>query len=307
MHDLSRVAGMGWNRRCGAGELLHDFCDGDKLLHAGHGKHHGHFGTPTAIQDHHGRSRLHDQCGRDCGDDHLSDAELNLASWWGGTAKSQGIGVAGIPSLRKRRARIGAPVRGRFARVWSGASRAIGVSWWLFYSRERVLRERDGVKVSIKAGESANGQGVPSASSGQALRFRKAIRFASRLAPFRMTSVIALLLWSGAASATTYYVSSSTGNDGNRGTSAGAAWQTITHVNGQTFAPGDSILFRRGDVWNESLVPASSGAAGNPITFDAYGTGAPPNLTGYYAVPSTAWVHVTGNAWKAPCRRRTRR
>jgi hypothetical protein len=38
---------------------------------------------------------------------------------------------------------------------------------------------------------------------------------------------------------------------------------------------------------------------GNPITFDAYGSGAAPNLTGYYAVPSTAWVLVTGNAWKA--------
>ena len=155
------------------------------------------------------------------------------------------------------------------------------------------------MKVSIKAGESANGQGVPSASSGQALRFRKAIRFASRLAPFRMTSVIALLLWSGVASATTYYVSSSMGNDANNGTSTSTAWQTIAQVNGRSFQPGDSILFKRGDVWNESLVPASSGSSGNPITFDAYGTGAAPNLTGYYAVPASAWVLVTGNAWKA--------
>jgi hypothetical protein len=66
------------------------------------------------------------------------------------------------------------------------------------------------------------------------------------------------------------------------------------------FQPGDSILFKRGDVWNESLAPASSGSSGNPITFDAYGTGAAPNLTGYYSVPTTAWVLVTGNAWKAP-------
>src|SRR5208337_911029 len=44
----------------------------------------------------------------------------------------------------------------------------------------------------------------------------------------------------------------------------------------------------------------SSGVSGNPLSFDAYGTGAPPNLTGYYAVPTTAWVLVTGNAWKAP-------
>ena len=105
--------------------------------------------------------------------------------------------------------------------------------------------------------------------------------------------------WSGLVSATTYYVSSSTGNDASGGTSGETAWQTIAHVNGQTFQPGDSILFKRGDVWNESLVPGSSGSSGNPITFDAYGTGAAPNLTGYYTVPSTAWVLVTGNAWKA--------
>jgi len=59
-------------------------------------------------------------------------------------------------------------------------------------------------------------------------------------------------------------------------------------------------LFRRGDVWNESLVPPSSGTSGNPIAFDAYGTGPAPNFTGYHVVPGSAWVNVSGNAWKAP-------
>ncbi|MGA8273778.1 MAG: hypothetical protein WB919_19605 [Candidatus Sulfotelmatobacter sp.] len=116
----------------------------------------------------------------------------------------------------------------------------------------------------------------------------------------RWILIIILLGMSNLATATTYYVSSSTGNDTNSGTASLSPWQTIGHVNGQTFQPGDSILFKRGDVWNESLTPASSGTSGNPIAFDAYGTGAAPNLTGYYAVPSTAWVLVTGNAWKAP-------
>jgi hypothetical protein len=121
-----------------------------------------------------------------------------------------------------------------------------------------------------------------------------------RVKAARKIVVFAFLVWSGLASATTYYVSSSTGNDTNTGTSSSTAWQTIAHVNGQSFHPGDSVLFRRGDVWNESLTPGSSGSSGNPIAFDAYGTGAAPNLTGYYAVPATAWVLVTGNAWKAP-------
>jgi hypothetical protein len=101
------------------------------------------------------------------------------------------------------------------------------------------------------------------------------------------------------ASATTYYVSSSLGNDANSGTSASAPWQTLAHVNAQMFNPGDTVLFRRGDVWNASLVVPSSGTSGSPITFDAYGTGPAPNFTGYYAVPSNLWEPVTGNVWKA--------
>ena len=91
--------------------------------------------------------------------------------------------------------------------------------------------------------------------------------------------IILMIAVSGMASATTYYVSSSSGNDANGGTSSLTAWQTIAKVNSQTFLPGDSILFRRGDIWNESLVAPSSGTAGNPVAFDAYGTGPAPNFT----------------------------
>ncbi len=151
------------------------------------------------------------------------------------------------------------------------------------------------MRVSSKAESIAERKGI--------LRLRKTIRFADRLAPLRMTSagavVLLTLILSAGASATTYYVSFSTGSDTNSGTSAATPWQTIAHVNGQTFSPGDSVLFKRGDVWNESLAPTASGSSGNPIAFDAYGTGAAPNLTGYYAVPATAWVVVTGNVWKA--------
>jgi hypothetical protein len=159
------------------------------------------------------------------------------------------------------------------------------------------------VRISIKNASNVPTRGIPSTGSGQVLRLRNTIRFTNRIAPLRMpvVGVFALLLvMCGVRGfATTYYVSSSAGSDANSGISASSSWQTIAHVNGQTFQPGDSILFKRGDVWNESLTPGSSGSSGNPITFDAYGSGAAPNLTGYYAVPSTAWVLVTGNAWKA--------
>ncbi|HEV3308662.1 MAG TPA: hypothetical protein VGZ91_19620 [Candidatus Sulfotelmatobacter sp.] len=148
------------------------------------------------------------------------------------------------------------------------------------------------VRIWIKADESWNRVGI--------VRMRETIRCATLSAALRMTGVVVSLLMCNAGMwATTYYVSSSVGSDTNAGTSSSAPWQTIAHVDGQTFLAGDTVLFKRGDVWNESLVPGSSGSSGNPIVFDAYGTGAAPNLTGYFAVPSTAWVLVTGNAWKA--------
>src|SRR5580658_9889648 len=143
------------------------------------------------------------------------------------------------------------------------------------------------------------GSGRRRGANRKAKRHAVSVMVGVRIPAARKIIVFAFLLWSSLASATTYYVSSSTGNDANNGTASTTAWQTIAHVNGQTFQPGDSILFKRGDVWNESLAPGSSGSSGNPIVFDAYGTGAAPNLTGYYAVPGTAWVLVTGNAWKA--------
>ena len=103
-----------------------------------------------------------------------------------------------------------------------------------------------------------------------------------------------------AAGASTYYVDATGGNDANSGTSVDAAWKTIAKVNGATFAAGDQILFKRGEVWRESLVPPSSGASGAPIVFDAYGTGEAPTLTGALDLPSSAWTIDSGNIWKAP-------
>jgi len=86
------------------------------------------------------------------------------------------------------------------------------------------------------------------------------------------------------------------GSDTNAGTSSGAAWQTISKVNGFTFSAGDSILFNRGDIWyGTALVAPSSGSSGSPITFGAYGSGANPiikgatnlNTSGYTLAPNT--------------------
>jgi hypothetical protein len=99
------------------------------------------------------------------------------------------------------------------------------------------------------------------------------------LKAFLLSMLLALPL---SASATTYYVDNCVivGNDSNNGTSTATPWLTVAHVNSRTFNPGDSILFESTCTWNESLIPLSSGSAGNMITFGAYGSGAQPLIQG---------------------------
>jgi hypothetical protein len=101
--------------------------------------------------------------------------------------------------------------------------------------------------------------------------------------------------------ASTYYVSK-TGSDANNGTSAATPWATLgAHVNGGTFAAGDVIYLKRGDTWNEQLIPPSAGGTGNPIQFDAYGSGAAPVITALAPIPfsSGSWTYISGSTWKA--------
>lgn len=111
-------------------------------------------------------------------------------------------------------------------------------------------------------------------------------------------AVASLFLVAGPAWAATFHVDGAGGIDANDGLSPATAWKTVAKVNGSTFAAGDQILFKRGGIWNESLVPPSSGASGNPIVFHAYGTGEAPTLTGYAGLPAASWTLDSGNIWK---------
>jgi hypothetical protein len=111
-----------------------------------------------------------------------------------------------------------------------------------------------------------------------------------------------LFLPTAQAHAATYYVANA-GNDACSGTastiaaSGTCAWKTLAKVNASTFSPGDTILLNKGDSWNESLVVPSSGSAGSPITFGAYGTGTQPTLTGLTTL-GNSWVNMGGNVWR---------
>ena len=107
--------------------------------------------------------------------------------------------------------------------------------------------------------------------------------------------LISLFLYMS-VSATDYYISAS-GNDINSGLSISTPWKTIAKVNSSNFLPGDRILFRCGDTWRETLTVPSSGSAGSPITFGAYGFGNKPIIDGSDIV--STWAADTGETWAA--------
>ncbi|MCX7669534.1 MAG: hypothetical protein N2439_05620, partial [Anaerolineae bacterium] len=102
------------------------------------------------------------------------------------------------------------------------------------------------------------------------------------------------------AAPTTYYVSSSGGNDGNNGLSESTPFKTIAKVNSLNLQPGDRVLFKCGDTWRgEQLVIGKSGAEGAPITFGSYPAGCAnrPILSG--AQPISGWSVYSGNIYVA--------
>lgn len=97
--------------------------------------------------------------------------------------------------------------------------------------------------------------------------------------------------------ATNYYVSN-IGSDSNAGTSQVTSWLTLSKVNAQTFAAGDSIFFRRGDSWYGQLLP-DNGSAAHWIYYGAYGSGEKPVLHQAVSLNSTSdWTDTGGNIWK---------
>lgn len=74
----------------------------------------------------------------------------------------------------------------------------------------------------------------------------------------------------------TYYISND-GSDENDGRSEETAFCTIGKLNSLALEAGDSVLFKRGDVfYNETFRVTGSGTQENPVCIGAYGTGDAP-------------------------------
>lgn len=75
-----------------------------------------------------------------------------------------------------------------------------------------------------------------------------------------------------------YHLDSEHGDDRESGKSPTEAWQTLGKAMRQRLQPGDSLLLKRGCVWQGSFMLKGSGEMGRPITLGTYGAGPKPRL-----------------------------
>lgn len=113
---------------------------------------------------------------------------------------------------------------------------------------------------------------------------------------YLLTTLITLFTYQ--LSATTYYVSSTSGADTNNGTASTSPWQSIDQANGVVLDAGDSVLFKRGDIWRGQLIP-QSGNNSSDIYYGAYGTGSNPTFLGSLDYSDTDdWINQGSNIWE---------
>lgn len=96
----------------------------------------------------------------------------------------------------------------------------------------------------------------------------------------------------------TFYVDAAGGDDARDGLNAQSAWRSLARVNRASLAPGDRVLFRRGQTWRGQLVPRS-GDAGGVITYGAFGEGDKPILLGSVAADRAEdWQPAGERLWE---------
>ena len=83
------------------------------------------------------------------------------------------------------------------------------------------------------------------------------------------------------ATGTTYYVDSKGGKDSNDGTAENKAFQTLDKVNELNLEPGDTVLLKKGSVFEDqalTFTKEDSGTAEAPVRISAYGEGNRPQI-----------------------------
>lgn len=105
-----------------------------------------------------------------------------------------------------------------------------------------------------------------------------------------------------APSATNYYFSSQTGNDNTGNGTQGNPYASITKLNTivGSLTAGDNVYFERGSTFYGTINTPNAGTTGNPVTFQAYGSGAKPIITGAVHLQSWTETFAGSKLWESP-------
>ena len=104
--------------------------------------------------------------------------------------------------------------------------------------------------------------------------------------------------------AATYYISSSTGNDTYTDIQAhnpSTPWKSLNKLNTyfKQLVAGDSVLFKRGEVFYGEITVTKSGAVFAPIYFGAYGDGNSPQINGLTTLKN--WKSTKPGIYESQC------
>ncbi len=111
---------------------------------------------------------------------------------------------------------------------------------------------------------------------------------------------IIILLGKSDAFSANYYFSSSEGNDSRTAKEARnslSPWKSLSKLNNvfSILQPGDSVLFKRGDLFEGSIILTKSGGS-LPIVFSAYGNGSKPEISGFKKLEN--WTASGTGIWE---------
>lgn len=114
-----------------------------------------------------------------------------------------------------------------------------------------------------------------------------------------MKKLLIILLFIPYSLLATNYHFANNGDDATGNGSIATPYQTISKVNSLwtagTFAAGDSVCFKRGDLFYGTITVKESGSSGNNITIGAYGTGNKPIISGFTTI--SGWTDETGGIY----------
>ena len=104
--------------------------------------------------------------------------------------------------------------------------------------------------------------------------------------------------------ANTYYFSDSVGDDSRTPMQAqhpNSPWKSLAKLNSFFYRlnPGDTVLFKRGEIFQGVLRIAANGNNNHPIVFSAYGNGARPQISGLKMLSN--WQPEKKGVWSSVC------